>query len=70
MVEMTFYGGVDEIGGTKILLEDNDTKICLDFGMSFVQRGKYTRAQICTKGHETVGEDVKRVYRVILDSES
>jgi ribonuclease J len=32
---LTFYGGVNEIGGNKILLRDNDTKIFLDFGMSF-----------------------------------
>lgn len=32
---LTFYGGVNEIGGNKILLQDNDTKIFLDFGMSF-----------------------------------
>ena len=38
---MTFYGGVNEIGGNKILLEDNDTKVFLDFGMSFGKRGAY-----------------------------
>ncbi len=32
---LTFYGGVNEIGGNKILLQDRDTKIFLDFGMSF-----------------------------------
>ena len=35
MSRLTFYGGVDEIGGNKILLEDAGTKIFLDFGMSF-----------------------------------
>ncbi|MBL7079601.1 hypothetical protein ISS39_04675 [Candidatus Bathyarchaeota archaeon] len=38
---LTFYGGVNEIGGNKILLEDQDTRIFLDFGMSFGQSGKY-----------------------------
>jgi ribonuclease J len=37
MTKLTFYGGVDEIGGNKILLEDKGTKIFLDFGM---QMGK------------------------------
>jgi ribonuclease J len=37
MVNLTFYGGVNEIGGNKILLEDNDTRILMDFGMSFNQ---------------------------------
>ena len=41
MVKLTFYGGVKEIGGNKILLEDRGTKIFLDFGMSFGKRGKF-----------------------------
>ena len=32
MPSVSFYGGVNEIGGNKILLEDNDTRIFLDFG--------------------------------------
>jgi len=35
---LTFYGGVDEIGGNKILLKDGDTKIFFDFGMSFAMK--------------------------------
>ena len=35
MTSLTFYGGVNEVGGNKILLEDKDTKVFLDFGMSF-----------------------------------
>ncbi len=35
MPSLTFYGGVNEIGGNKILLEAESTKIFLDFGMSF-----------------------------------
>jgi hypothetical protein len=31
MTKLTFYGGVNEIGGNKILLEDEETKIFLDF---------------------------------------
>ncbi|MGA2768020.1 MAG: hypothetical protein ABSF24_06855 [Candidatus Bathyarchaeia archaeon] len=34
---LTFYGGVNEIGGNKILLKDGDTKT-FDFGMSFSMR--------------------------------
>ena len=41
MTSLTFYGGVNEIGGNKILLEAKDTKIFLDFGMSFGKRGAY-----------------------------
>ena len=35
MVELTFYGGVNEIGGNKILFEDGDCRIFFDFGQSF-----------------------------------
>jgi len=35
MTSFTFYGGVNEIGGNKILLEDQATRVFLDFGMSF-----------------------------------
>lgn len=38
---LTFYGGVNEIGGNKILLQDRDTKIFLDFGMSFALKRQY-----------------------------
>jgi len=38
---LTFYGGVNEIGGNKILLRDLDTKIILDFGMSFALKRQY-----------------------------
>jgi ribonuclease J len=35
MTSLTFFGGVKEIGGNKILLEDKKTRIFLDFGQSF-----------------------------------
>lgn len=38
---LTFYGGVNEIGGNKILLVDRDTKIFFDFGMSFTLKAQY-----------------------------
>jgi len=41
MSKLTFFGGVNETGGNKILLEDQGTKIFLDFGMSFDQDGKF-----------------------------
>lgn len=41
LTSLTFFGGVGEIGGNKILLEDEDTRLFLDFGMSFKQSGKF-----------------------------
>ena len=35
MAKLTFYGGVAEIGGNKILLEDRDARIFLDMGAPF-----------------------------------
>jgi len=35
MVSITCYGGANEIGGNKILLEDKGVRIYLDFGQSF-----------------------------------
>jgi ribonuclease J len=39
--KITFYGGVNEVGGNKILLADKDTSILLDFGKGFSRRAKY-----------------------------
>ena len=41
MPELHFYGGCEEIGGNKILLEDGATRLFFDFGVSFKVRGKY-----------------------------
>ncbi len=42
-MEIKFYGGVNQIGGNKILVTDrkNDAAIFLDFGMNFTATGKY-----------------------------
>ncbi|MEM1994383.1 MAG: MBL fold metallo-hydrolase [Nitrososphaerales archaeon] len=41
MASLTFYGGVGEIGGNCILVEDRDTRILLDFGVPFASRSRY-----------------------------
>jgi len=38
---MVLLGGVGEIGGNKFLIEDRDTKILLDFGMSYSDRRRF-----------------------------
>ena len=35
MAKLTFYGGVAEIGGNKILVEDHDARVWLDMGAPF-----------------------------------
>jgi ribonuclease J len=41
MFRLDFYGGVDEIGGNKILISSNSNSIFLDFGMSFNKSNEY-----------------------------
>ena len=41
MVKLTFYGGVNEIGGNKILVEDKKTRVFFDFGQSFTFGADY-----------------------------
>ena len=38
---ITFYGGVNEVGGNKILIDDNGTRIFFDFGASFMKKSRY-----------------------------
>lgn len=71
MVSLTFYGGTNEIGGNKILLEDQGTKIFLDFGKSFGTWGKYFEEYLrptSSRGIETFWKtgllpDIKGIYR-------
>ncbi|MEM3641590.1 MAG: MBL fold metallo-hydrolase [Candidatus Bathyarchaeia archaeon] len=38
---LIFYGGVNEIGGNKILIQDTDTRVFFDFGMSFSMKKQF-----------------------------
>ena len=71
MVSLSFYGGVGEIGGNKILLEDEDTKIFLDFGMSFGKRGLFFEEFLTPRTANGIGDflelglipDLPGIYR-------
>jgi ribonuclease J len=71
MVKLTFFGGVKEIGGNKIMLEDQDTKIFLDFGMSFNRHGLYFEEFLKPRTANGIGDflvmglipDIEGVYR-------
>lgn len=54
MPSLTFYGGVREIGGNKVLLKDGDTKLFLDFGMSFSRRAKFYQEFLTPRTHSGV----------------
>jgi ribonuclease J len=53
---ITAYGGVGEIGGNKILLKDKNTKIFLDFGMSFSKQEKYYAGYLCPRSVNGAGD--------------
>jgi ribonuclease J len=71
MVSLTFYGGVNEIGGNKILLEDCGTKIFLDFGMSFSRANQFFSEFLQPRKCNVIGDliefgllpDLKGLYR-------
>jgi ribonuclease J len=71
MVSLTVYGGVDEIGGNKILLEDSGTKVFLDFGLGFKRRGEYFEEFLNPRTANGIGDflsmgllpDIPGVYR-------
>jgi len=53
---LTFYGGLNEIGGNKILLEDRGTRIFLDFGMSFAGENQYFSGYLTPRGVNGAGD--------------
>ena len=71
MVNLLFYGGVGEIGGNKILLEDKGTKLFLDFGLGFTRRGLYFEEFLTPRTANGIGDflemgllpDITGVYR-------
>jgi len=71
VVKLIFYGGVNEIGGNKILLDDNGTKIFLDFGMSFNRRNMFFEEYLMPRSANGIGDFltmklipyIKGVYR-------
>lgn len=71
MVKLTFYGGVDEIGGNKILVEEEDTRILLDFGTRMGYESEFfsefldTRANTALKDRLTIGilPKIPGIYR-------
>jgi len=66
---VTFYGGINEIGGNKILLKDGDTNVLLDFGMSFSLRDQYYSIPFLSPRNERellefgILPDLKGVYK-------
>jgi ribonuclease J len=53
---ITLLGGVNEIGGNKILLHDRNTKIFLDFGLSFSKERKFFAGYLCPRTVNGAGD--------------
>jgi ribonuclease J len=53
---LTFYGGVNEIGGNKVLLEDKKVRIFLDFGQSFTAGTEYFAGWLCPRAINGLGD--------------
>ena len=58
MTKLVFYGGVNEIGGNKILLSDSGTQVLLDFGLSFGMKDKYYDQYLGPRGFAIINEYV------------
>jgi len=56
MVSLTFYGGVGEIGGNKILLEDRGARVWFDFGQSFTMGGDYYTGWLHPRAQNGLGD--------------
>ena len=71
MTSLSFYGGIGEVGGNKILLEDKGTKIFIDFGKSFTKLGTYFQEFVQPRKSNGLGDyldlgilpDINGLYR-------
>jgi len=56
LTKLTFYGGVDEIGGNKILVHDRKTKVLFDFGQSFNFGAEYFTGWLSPRAINGLGD--------------
>jgi len=54
MVKIIFYGGVNEIGGNRILIDDAGTKVFFDFGKSFAAERVYFSGRLRPRSTSTL----------------
>lgn len=61
MVKVTLWGGVNEIGGNKFLLEDGEHRLMLDFGTSIGARNSYYEEFLQPRGNSIL-RDLLRLH--------
>lgn len=59
MTKITFFGGVNEIGGNKILIEDKQTRIFFDFGQSFNFGSNYFTGWLSPRSINGIGDHLE-----------
>jgi len=59
MVKLTFFGGVKEIGGNKILVEDGKTKVFFDFGLSFAKGQEFYTGFLAARNLAGAADDLE-----------
>jgi len=59
VTKITAYGGINEIGGNKILIEDEGTRIFLDFGLSFLKYNSYFSPYMQPRGWALLADLIK-----------
>ena len=59
MVKLTFFGGVKEIGGNKILVEDGKARIFFDFGLSFAKGQEYYTGFLTARSVAGAADDLE-----------
>jgi len=60
-MEIKFYGGVDEIGGNRILVREGSTSIFLDYGLSFARNGRFFEEYLKPRYASTGIKDLLRL---------
>ena len=56
MVSFIFYGGMDGIGGNKVLLEDGDVRVFLDFSQFFTMGCDYFTGWLSPRAVNGLGD--------------
>jgi len=56
LASLRFFGGVNEIGGNKILLEDEDARVWLDFGEPFEMGSEYYTGWLKPRPNNVLGD--------------
>jgi ribonuclease J len=63
-MNIKFYGGINEIGGNRILIEDGSTRVFLDYGMSFSRHQKFFEEYLKPRYASTGLKDLLQLHLV------